>query len=201
MIAAIIISSNANAVEVRDILEFGSPIPACYDIEDTHQIRLIEARTQNGFAQKTMYGRARVDQFIAEKRIKTGNNNSIPACHWIYAGEARYVAEKKPTNADGLADNTIMGTAYFCMGSLIGDTNNEDKTKPCFWVYMADRPTKNGQPVPTRTYQDCMAKLPDTIDPLNPPFQRWNTDGTGGIDPRMIDEVRKNMKSCLNERP
>jgi hypothetical protein len=174
----------AVAVEVRDIIEFGEPIPACLDINDTYRIKLIEgARRRHALA----------DQYISTRRIKVGNNTSIPACYWIHAGEARYVADKRSTNESG-----FMAGAYFCMGWLIGDTDNEDKTKSCLWVYMLDRPTKNGQLVPMRTYDDCRPKPPETIDPHNPPFGRWNVDGAGGTDPRMIDEERKRMDSCLN---
>jgi hypothetical protein len=142
----------AKAVEVRDIIEFHEAIPACLDIDDTYQIRIIQARTQNGFGEHTLYGRALIDQYIAEKRAKTGANTSAPVCQWFYAGEVRYVVEKRPTDRSGFApatDSTNVGTgrggAYFCMGWLIGNTKNEDHSKPCLWVHMADFPTRNGR--------------------------------------------------------
>jgi hypothetical protein len=128
-----LLGCNANAAEVRDIIEFGSAIPACTNIDDTHEIRLIEARAQDEFGRKTIYGRVLVQQYIAEKRIKTDDNNSMPACHWIYGGEARYVAEKR------LGKNASQPVAYFCMGSLMQDTNMIDKSKPCHWVFMGDK--------------------------------------------------------------
>jgi hypothetical protein len=66
-----------------------------------------------------------------ERRVKVGVNSSAPACYWIYGGEVRYVAEKKLANPPG--------TTYACMGWLIGDTDNEDKAKPCFWIFVTDK--------------------------------------------------------------
>ena len=74
-------------------------------------------------------------------------------CQWFRAGEVRYVAEKRPTDRGGFApatDSTNVGTgrggAYFCVGWLIGNTKNEDRSKPCLWVHLADLPSKT--PVP-----------------------------------------------------
>jgi hypothetical protein len=140
----------AKAVKVRDIIEFHAAIPACLDIEDTYQLRIIQARTRNGFGDETLYGRVLIDQYVAETRAKTGANTSSPVCQWFYAGEVRYVAEKRPTDRGGFrpaTDSTNVGTgrggAYFCMGWLVGQTKNEDHSKPCLWVHMADLPTSN----------------------------------------------------------
>jgi hypothetical protein len=180
---ALLAIAPAHAIEVRDIIEFGAAIPACLDIQDAHEIRLIEAQSKNSFGQQTIYGRTMVHQYIAEKRIKTDANNSMPACYWINAGEARYVAEKRTTGAKGFAQGIGMtNTAYFCMGFLVGNTDNEDRTKPCLWVFMADRPTKNGQFVPPPAREE----YPQFIDPLNPPFPKWS----------LCDLAKRNGRQC-----
>ena len=127
--------STAQALEVRTIVEFHEAVPACWNIEDTFQLRVYEAQRKP----------ALIYQYVAEVRIKTGTNTSAPACRWFYAGERRYVAEKRPTDRGGFApatDPTNVGTgrggAYFCMGWLVNQTNNEDHSKPCFWVHLAE---------------------------------------------------------------
>src|SRR5215472_16619665 len=139
LLGAVALTAIVGNARAASIIELAASIPACRNIEDTREIRLIEARTQNGFAETTAYGRALVNQYIDDKRLKLPDGGVVAACQWLRAGEVRYVAERRSTGEIGfVAGRGIGPAAYLCMGELIAGTNQKDTSKPRLWVYMAD---------------------------------------------------------------
>jgi len=120
-LAMTLATGTVNAAEVRDIVLLTHDQPACRDISDT------QFANEVGDAQ----GRAMLDSFIASSR---------GSCSWIFGGQVRYVAEKRPTRLP-VPSPEGWPVMAFCVGELIEGTNREDHTKPCQWVYMIDRPT------------------------------------------------------------
>jgi hypothetical protein len=133
--ALITIIGNAQALDVSDIMDFGAPIPACLDIADAYEIRRIRALTQDGFGRQTITGRTLLNNFVDDARTRLPDGSVVQSCHWLRAGDVRYVAEKRVSDARS-------GGAFFCLGWLVAGTNTPDKTKPCHWVYLADTPTR-----------------------------------------------------------
>ena len=116
-----LVGPTASALEVRDIVTFHDPITACFDINDASDILVMETTRQ---AASTEYLRAGV-------------------CQLWQDGERRYVAETRATDRGGFlpaTDPSNVGSgrsgSYFCMGWLIANTNDKDRSKPCMWVFL-----------------------------------------------------------------
>jgi hypothetical protein len=99
-------------LKVRDILTFNQPQIACTNIKDTYEV----AKAAGG----SIY-----------TAIEVANQNKFD-CDLINfkTGNRRYVAEKRDDHP---------GWAYFCLGFLVGYSNQEDHSRACQWIYLRDQ--------------------------------------------------------------